>query len=79
MTFRLMCGHIIFSSVSVSEWTPFGKQLLTRFTIGSLCILTICNTFSYFLIGLEGCIWVLTASDPDLCILFTFKLNNESA
>ena len=31
MTFHLMCVHLIFSSVSVAEWPPFGKQLLTRF------------------------------------------------
>ena len=24
MTFHLMCGHIISSSVSVAEWPPFG-------------------------------------------------------
>ena len=42
-----MCVHIIFSSVSVAEWPPFGKKLLTRLTICSLCILTICNV-GYF-------------------------------
>ena len=36
-----------FRSVSVAEWPPFGKKLLTRLTICSLCILTICN-ISYF-------------------------------
>ena len=46
MTFRLTCVHIIFSSVWVAEWPPFGKELLTRLAICSLCILTICN-FSY--------------------------------
>ena len=25
MTFHLMCVHIIFSSVSIAEWPPFGK------------------------------------------------------
>ena len=25
VTFHLMCVHIIFSSVSVAEWPPFGK------------------------------------------------------
>ena len=43
MTFHLRCFHIIFSSVSVAEWPPFGKKLLTRLTIYSFCILTICN------------------------------------
>ena len=40
--FHLTCVHIIFSSVAVAEWPPFGKKLLTRLTICSLCILTIC-------------------------------------
>ena len=40
--------YIIFSSVWVAKWPSFGKELLTRLTICSLCILTICN-FSYFL------------------------------
>ena len=47
LTFHLMCVHIIFSSVLVAEWQYFGKELLPRLTISSLCILTICN-FSYF-------------------------------
>ena len=25
VTFHLTCVHIIFSSVSVAEWSPFGK------------------------------------------------------
>ena len=47
MTFHLTCAHIILSSVWGAEWPPFGKRLLTRLTICSLCILTTCN-FSYF-------------------------------
>ena len=35
-------GSYIFSSVSVSEWPPFGKKLLTRSIICSRYILTIC-------------------------------------
>ena len=38
-----MCVHIIVSSNWAAEWPPFGKELLTRLTICSLCILTICN------------------------------------
>ena len=53
-----MFVHIMFSSVHVAEWPPFGKELLTRLTICSLSILTICN-FSYFRLGFEGWIWVL--------------------
>ena len=41
MPFRLRYVHIIFSSVWVAEWLSFGKELLTRLTICSLCILTV--------------------------------------
>ena len=47
VTFHLMCFHIIFNLVWVAEWPSFGKELLTRLTICSLCILTMCD-FSYF-------------------------------
>ena len=64
-----MCS-LYFSSVSVSEWPPFGIELLTRLAVCFFCILTICNiVISRF--GFEGWIWVLIASVPDLCILFT--------
>ena len=46
--FHLTSVHIIFSLVRVAEWLSFGKELLTRLNICSLCILTICN-LSYFL------------------------------
>ena len=49
MTFHLMCVHIIFSSVLGC----FGKELLTRFGVCSLCILTICS-FSYFQFWFRG-------------------------
>ena len=32
-----------FSSVWVAEWPHFWRELLTRLTICSICILTICN------------------------------------
>ena len=52
-----MCVHIIFSSVWFAE-SPFGKELLTRLTIGSLCIWTICNFSLFpvvvFFFGFEG-------------------------
>ena len=67
MTFHLTCVHIIISSVWVAEWPPFGKKLLTRLTISSLCILTICiSVISRY--GFDGCIWVLIDSVSDLCI-----------
>ena len=64
MSFRLMCVHIIFSSVSVAEWPPFRKKLLTRLTICFLCILTICN-FPFWFLGLDlgsDCFSPLTSS-----------------
>ena len=47
VTFKLKFVQIIYSSLKVAEWPTFGKELLTRLTISSLCILTICN-FCYF-------------------------------
>ena len=38
VTFHLKCVHIIFSSVWVAEWPPFGNELLTRLTICSLSL-----------------------------------------
>ena len=72
MTFHLMCVHIIFSLGWLAEWPSFGKELLTRFTICSLCTLTICS-FNYFPFGFEGGIWVLIAPVPGHCIHFTFS------
>ena len=63
----------MFSSVRVADWPPFGKDLLTRLAICSLCILTICY-FGYFRFGFEGWIWILIASVPGLCIRFTSYL-----
>ena len=45
VTFHRMFVHIIFSSVLVAEWPPFGKELLNQLTLCSLCILTF--NFSY--------------------------------
>ena len=65
---RLMCVHIIFSSVWpwVAEWPPFGERL----TICSLCsflffVILVISRFCF-----EGLIWVLLASVPDICIFF---------
>ena len=33
VTFHLTCVHINLSSVSVTEWSPFEKKLLTRLAI----------------------------------------------
>ena len=35
--FHFMVVHYTFSSVSVAEWPPFGKQLPARFAICSHC------------------------------------------
>ena len=54
VTFHLTCVHIILSSVSVAQWPPFGKKLLTRLTICSICILTFCNiSFPFWFLGLD--------------------------
>ena len=85
-----MFVHNIFVRVGlVAEWPPFGKKLLSRFT---LCILTISN-FSYSRFGSESGIWVLIAPVSGHCIrvscftgegigsisflLLSFDLNNK--
>ena len=52
--------------------------MLTRLTISSLCILTICNiSYFPFSFGFEGWIWVLIASVPDLCIHLNKAINGR--
>ena len=63
-----MCVHIDFSSVRVAEWPPFGKKLLFRLTICSLCILTI---FIFFRFCFEGSVDLISdASVSGLCMFF---------
>ena len=50
---NFMYVHIILSLVGVSEWPPFGKELLTWLTGCSLCIMPIYN-FSSFPFGFQG-------------------------
>ena len=78
VTLHLMYVHIIFSSVKVTEWSSFGKELLTRLTTCSLCTLTICY-FSYFPFWFESWIWVLIVSFPDHCLLLTFTILHVQA
>ena len=52
------------------------KEQLSRLTICSHCILTICD-FSYSRFGFEGWIWGLIASVPGLCTLFTSKNRSD--
>ena len=47
MTFPLTCVHVLFRSVSVAEWPPFGKELITRLTIYSLCNMNISNISNF--------------------------------
>ena len=59
VTFHLTCVSISFSSVWVAEWPPFGKELLTRFTIYLVPLY------------LAEVIWVLIAQVPGHCILLS--------
>ena len=75
-----MCLCCFFGSILVAELPPFGNELLTRFAVCSLCILTILIlVISRF--GFAGWILVMIPSVPGICILFfTFKptLNLET-
>ena len=74
MTFHLMFVHMILCSVWVFEWPSFGKELPTRLTVCSLCILTICVISIISRFGFEGGIWVLIALVPGHCIRVTFLI-----
>ena len=76
MTLRHMFVYSIFSSVRVSEWPPFGKELLTRLTIRSFCILTFC-IFSCFQFWFLGGILVLIDPVTGHCILVTFMFGHN--
>ena len=72
MAFHFMYVHIIFSSVWVAQWPPFGKSCslgcpLVHFVFRLLEILVI-SSFDF-----ESWVWVLTASVPDNCLLVTFS------
>ena len=73
MTFHLIFVHIIFSSVKVADWPPFGKELLLRLTICSLCTLPICN-FSHFHFWL--CVQDLGSDSSSFWSLRTCYFNN---
>ena len=60
--FRLLCGHLLGYSCSLG-W-PYVLFVLLLF------VLLVITGFDF-----EGWIWVLIASVPDLCILFTFTLD----
>ena len=44
MAFHLMFVHVVIGSVWVAGWPAFGRGLLTRLAMCSLCSLTICNS-----------------------------------
>ena len=69
-----MCSFY-FSSIWVAEWSPIGKELLTRLTICSFCIVSLFVILVISRFGFEGWIWVLIASTPGLFIqpCITFK------
>ena len=73
MTFHLTFVHIIFSSGSVSEWPPFGKNLITRLPICSLNILNICNIVPV-LVLMTG-VWIVIAFNSS-CPLYTFYFHS---
>ena len=60
---------MIFSKVYVTEWPPFGQELLIRLTICSLAI-SICSYDCFP--GFEDGNSVMTAPVPDHCFLLFF-------
>ena len=72
MTFHLTCVHIILVRFVLLSGHLFGNSC----SLGWPCVLIVFCLFVILVIsrfGLEGRIWVLIASVPGLCILFTFK------
>ena len=49
MTFHLMSGHIIFSSVWVAEWSPFGERAAH----------SVDNMFSFEILEFPSRFWLL--------------------
>ena len=60
---------IIFSSVLVAEWPPFGKIAANsvEYMFSLYFVILVISRF-----GFEDWIWVLIASVPGLCISFYF-------
>ena len=73
--FHLIYVHIIFRSVWVVAWPPFGKELISWLTICSLCTVTICNySFVPFLVMRAGFGFCL----PQLLIIAYLLLFNDT-
>ena len=63
---------MILSRVKVAEWPPFRRELLIRFTVFSLFILTIIVILVIYHFCFRGGTLVLIASVPGHCLSFTF-------
>ena len=63
---------MILSKAKVAEWPPFGRELLIRFTVCYLFILTVIVILVIYHFGFEGGTLVLIASVPGHCLSFTF-------
>ena len=66
--------QIILGSVKVAEWPPFWKQLLSKLTICSLCIMSSCCFISHFCF--KDRIVVMIVSIPGHCLLLILVNNN---
>ena len=64
---------MMLSWVWVAEWPPSGRELLHRFTMYSLRVLTFRN-FCYFPLWVLGGALVLVAAVPGHCLPFTFSV-----
>ena len=62
---------IIFCSVCVAGWPPFGRWLLTWLAVFSHCVLAVCD-FSYFPFRFRDLVWVIVGSVPGIFKLFYF-------
>ena len=79
-----MFVHYTFSSVWVTEWPPFGKELPIRLAVCSHCTLSVCN-FTYFPFGFESGALVFDCSSScsllPCCfhVYFTFYIHMEKS
>ena len=66
-----MYVQVILSSVDVSKWPPFRKELLIRLTVYSLCnMYSLCVIYHF---GFEDRIFVLIVLAPCHCLLNTLR------
>ena len=62
----------------MAEWSPFGKELLGRFAVCSLCVVFICDFWLFSTLVSEGGALVLIASVPGQCLPSTFDLTGKT-